>query len=422
MHRGISKKGFIFFMIAIVYLFLMIIFNRDFFYFSIDIFSAMMGLMMFILASNSKEYTRKTALLLIATLYLYVSCFDLMKLTAYFGVGYERYSLDIAIKWFTSARILELFGLFLIVLFFKLSNSKVYLSLHFIGSIVFVSLLLLEHYNVLPTYYSDGLALIVRLIYLMIAALFLVLIYIFRIKYTENKDVTLYLTIIILLKALSSILYSQSIVFGDVFYIASDILRFLSYAGLYLVFIRQVVSDPYSNLHKFFIDKERELLSLSELDSMTGLYNHSTTFVKIEELILNVGKTHVEVCVILFDIDNFKQINDSFGHTKGDEILVTFTDKLNNLNYKGVIVGRYGGDEFVMALPNIDNTSVDEVFLKIGVCMKEIYKEAGIKITYSAGVVFWKIGDNATDMIRRADIKMYESKERGKNQFTIWKN
>lgn len=421
MKKAIFKKAVAFFVIAVVFFLFVSSYNLEFFYFSIDLFTIVIGLMIFILAINSKAYTKRTTLLLMGVLYLYSSCYDIAKLVMYHGVAVQA-STNLSVSWFTVARVLEAIGLLLVLSCLKESAKKWYVFIHITGTVLLITVFFLINVNMLFDFYDTTLTVPTRVIHYIVSVVFLSLIYfIWNSEDLKQTDKEL-LSVALILKALSSLLFAQVVVWGDFLLIVSNMTRFLSYAIMYLVFVQNIVYDPYMNVHSLFMKKEKELISLSELDSMTGLYNHSTTFKKIEEMILNVGQQFDGVCVILFDIDNFKQINDSYGHIKGDEVLVEFTQKLNTLDYQNTIVGRYGGDEFVMAIPNITKELVQKVFDDICFNLDDIHKRTKVRITISAGVVFWKIGDNATDLIRRADIKLYDSKKRGKNQFAIWEN
>ena len=161
---------------------------------------------------------------------------------------------------------------------------------------------------------------------------------------------------------------------------------------------------------------------MSERDSLTGLYNHSLTFKKTEELINLIGKEYESVTVGLIDIDDFKVVNDTYGHQKGDEVLVRFGQLLLSFKMYNSIVGRYGGDEFVVALPNLKRIDIKDRFRNLGKEMDKLKEELGVEITFSAGIAIYQKGDSAKDLIYKADIKMYESKRNGKNQLTIWEN
>jgi len=344
-----------------------------------------------------------------------------LHLVSFFNFTDLNMNYDMSYQYFSAARIFE--SISLLVIFSNINRRKKtsYFLGHFTGmsvlilSIVLISLGLTQEQFIptggitaarLITSYGTG------IIFLITA----VLVYLNNMDFKQKN----LLVVVLILKAFAQLVHASFSEIGDVFQITAMLLRFLSYGGLYMIFIRVIVINPYKNVYSLFESKEQELLSLSQKDSLTGIYNHSLTFKNIENMILNMGKKYKDLCVILFDIDNFKQVNDSFGHIKGDEMLIAFTALLDDIDFNDRMLGRYGGDEFVLAIPNCTEKDIPDIFMKLNSSLLEIAEKTGVLITFSSGVVFWHIGDNATDLIRKADIKMYESKNKGKNQYTIW--
>ncbi len=418
-----TKRPFIFFIVSSIFLIVISFLDYETFHFLTDFFSIFIGLMMFIIAINSRVFSSKSIYLVLAVSYLYVTSFELMHLLTFTGVGVFGENLNHSYQYFASARMYEAISLVIVFLFINKPEKLNYKLSNIIGASVFIGAVLLIHFEMLGPHYIVGigqttLEIIANYItsLLFIVSIFLI----YRSNLEKNqKDL---LILVLILKAVAQILHIYFIDVGDIFQITAMMFRFASYAGLYIVFIRQTVNNPYMNVYKLFETKEKELISLSQRDSLTGVYNHSLTFQRIEETILKIGSDYKNLCVILFDIDNFKQINDTYGHMKGDEILTQITSAFDKLGFQDQLVGRYGGDEFVLAIPNFSKKDVANLFERINEYITNIANDTGIKVTFSAGVVLWKMGDNATDLIRKADIKMYQSKENGKNQYTIWQN
>jgi len=376
---------------------------------------------MYVVAINSRVYTKRTIYLLISIAYIYVSIFDLLHLVTFESIRQITSNLNHSYQYFFAARLFEAVSVFLIFAFVKGHKANDYRITHIISSVIFLAAVLFVQLGMAPEYFRDS---GVKTIYFNLFTYFILIFYLIDAFYINRKSIDKnekqLLVIVFIVKALSMVILANSTKISDVFSVVAVMLQFISYAGLYLVFIRQTVLMPYQNVYKLFETKEQELISLSQTDSLTGLYNHSLTFQKIEEAIRKIGFEYKELCVILFDIDNFKQINDSFGHMKGDEMLLEVTRIFGEKNVTDQIVGRYGGDEFVMALPDYDEAHINSLFENFQKKYDEVAERTGIRITFSAGIVVWKMGDNATDLIRKADIKMYQAKNKGKNQFAIW--
>lgn len=160
----------------------------------------------------------------------------------------------------------------------------------------------------------------------------------------------------------------------------------------------------------------------AERDLLTGLYNKITTQSKIERYLSRDEFVLGALCII--DLDDFKEINDSFGHAFGDAVLSEVSQRLNSLFEKDVIIGRIGGDEFIVFFKNIKN--LDEIKAKvISIC--EMFREAytgnsnNYKISGTIGVAIApRDGDNFDVLYNHADIAMYAAKNRGKDNYCMY--
>ncbi len=162
------------------------------------------------------------------------------------------------------------------------------------------------------------------------------------------------------------------------------------------------------------LKEEAELLKKkSKLDSFTGLYTkvHSEELIK-EVLRKKSGKKHA---LILFDLDHFKNINDTHGHIAGDEVLKSVSDKLKSTFRKTDILGRFGGDEFIILLNDIPNQEVLNHKLK-----KLLENDNQYMVTKSIGVsVFPDDANKFDELIQKADFALYWSK-RYANTYTMY--
>ena len=166
--------------------------------------------------------------------------------------------------------------------------------------------------------------------------------------------------------------------------------------------------------------REKEALRLrAETDSMTGLYNKMAT----EELITHaLRKYRGSVCALLVvDMDNLKRINDTLGHAQGDRAIVRFADVLHRTFRSTDIVGRIGGDEFMVFLINVQRNQQLTMILDAIVKKWETLYTGEKRTTRCTGVsVMTEGSENFQELYRRADIALYKAKRSGKGGYAVY--
>ena len=154
-------------------------------------------------------------------------------------------------------------------------------------------------------------------------------------------------------------------------------------------------------------------------DSLTGLYNRHYLEEKLESILSEAVKFNYEVSVAFIDIDNFKRINDTEGHKRGDELLEYIGQFINNCIRNTDYAFRYGGDEFLIVYQN----TKAEVALKVTERIKDKLKKNVLfhknKISMSSGIASYQRTENWKELINRADQAMYKSKINGKDRTTV---
>ena len=161
----------------------------------------------------------------------------------------------------------------------------------------------------------------------------------------------------------------------------------------------------------------------AEMDAMTRIYNKVATRERINACIKNSRKQDKHALLIV-DMDNFKKINDTFGHLKGDEVLKEGVGHLKNMFRGDDIIGRIGGDEFVVFMSNV--TSREDIVNKaksIGKAFRKTYCEGGNEVTVSASIgisIYPMDGGDYEELLERSDKALYEVKKSGKNGFCFY--
>jgi diguanylate cyclase (GGDEF)-like protein len=186
--------------------------------------------------------------------------------------------------------------------------------------------------------------------------------------------------------------------------------------------IIDVALDKWTRLQQAMADKEK-LEKLATFDSLTGLYNRRAILGKLRELINLVNRYKEDFSLSMLDIDHFKRVNDRYGHLTGDEVLEEIATLIRRNIRDTDIVGRYGGEEFIIILPKTNLSSAWVVAERL----RSIIEKAEIKdsasnvfaITVSQGLAGWERGEDAYSLISCADEALYKAKEKGRNRVQI---
>ena len=161
-----------------------------------------------------------------------------------------------------------------------------------------------------------------------------------------------------------------------------------------------------------------QLDKLSRIDGLTGLYNRRHIDEQLQKG-LNIARRHDQpLAVLMLDIDHFKLINDVEGHPAGDRVLQEFARRLEAATRVGDVVGRWGGEEFIVIAPQTDMDGALQLGERIRAAVADEGMETGdhrVSVTVSIGCV---VGLDAAELIDHADAALYRSKSEGRNRVT----
>jgi len=167
-------------------------------------------------------------------------------------------------------------------------------------------------------------------------------------------------------------------------------------------------------------ESEKRYQELSITDNLTQLFNSRQFYNQITAEIERTNRYNHHLTLLMMDIDNFKQYNDTFGHLEGDNVLVRFADVVRSCLRRTDLAYRYGGEEFVIVLPD---TEGEQGVITAERIRQEFKKEVfspkpgkTIRVTVSTGIAQYQSGEELSSFIRRADMNMYRAKEKGKDQ------
>lgn len=162
--------------------------------------------------------------------------------------------------------------------------------------------------------------------------------------------------------------------------------------------------------------KTKLLEELTSRDPLTGLWNHNASIERLGCEIARVQRYGGNLSVALMDIDHFKRINDRFGHRLGDEVLSRATSIMLEQLREIDTCGRYGGEEFIIVLPNTTLSNAASVADRLRRELHTLsFTGVDLIITASAGVVEWK-DETPEGLIKRADLKLLMAKDLGRDR------
>jgi len=167
---------------------------------------------------------------------------------------------------------------------------------------------------------------------------------------------------------------------------------------------------------------QEELKRHASLDALTGLLNRRTVLGKLETALESARRYHTPLSVSICDIDNFKAINDTFGHNAGDMVLAQYGDIVRRQLRRADFGGRFGGDEFVLVFPHTKSAGASECMERIKnelEQMKFTFDSKTHEVTCSAGVAEFVDSPTADDLVHAADQALYEAKRQGRNRIVV---
>lgn len=166
-------------------------------------------------------------------------------------------------------------------------------------------------------------------------------------------------------------------------------------------------------------DRMRILRSYMIKDSMTGLYNHTTTSELLNTAWLNAQRENTPLTFVMIDIDFFKRVNDTNGHPIGDQVIIGLARLLQQHLRISDLIGRYGGEEFAVILPNTNSETAYRLIEQLRQDFARILfngTKDGFSCTISAGIASYPEQENTEILLQEADQALYRAKRSGRNQ------
>lgn len=168
---------------------------------------------------------------------------------------------------------------------------------------------------------------------------------------------------------------------------------------------------------------EEQISYLANYDSLTGLPNRTLLAIRIKELLSIAKRNNQPISVMFLDLDRFKDINDSLGHTIGDSLLIESAERLKTILREEDTVARLGGDEFIILLPNTNSDGAMHVAHKLLETFKKPFHIDNNELTISTSIGISLYPNDGTDfevLYKNADTAMYRAKHNGRNNFCFF--
>ncbi|WP_324779993.1 EAL domain-containing protein [Thiobacillus sedimenti] len=177
------------------------------------------------------------------------------------------------------------------------------------------------------------------------------------------------------------------------------------------------------------ITRERQtaeqLVYLAERDALTGLYNRHRFQQELARTMMETDRHQGRCAVMFFDLDEFKTINDSYGHRAGDALLIRVAGEIGALVRRNEVFARLGGDEFAVLLPGVQGSEAEILADRVVRAIAQLpfrFEGQSLRLTTSLGIAYYpEHAVDADDLVARADIAMYQAKDAGKNTWRVFR-
>lgn len=196
-------------------------------------------------------------------------------------------------------------------------------------------------------------------------------------------------------------------------YTVNILITFFTLSFFSILFILETVA-AYNKLYS----QNQQLDTLANTDPLTGLYNRRTMTEHVVHMFEDYKVSNKPFSIIICDIDDFKKINDTYGHKCGDEVLKTISATFSNLTRDKDFICRWGGEEFLLLLKNTDVELARTIAERIRASIADLevtYNNITIKITMTFGVASVTEEPNYDTLFKLADTRLYQGKNNGKN-------
>ncbi|PCK30088.1 GGDEF domain-containing protein [Pseudoalteromonas piscicida] len=210
------------------------------------------------------------------------------------------------------------------------------------------------------------------------------------------------------------------LLFGDIPYQYGypDLVPFVHFANVLICGIPMIYT--ISHIRKMTVQQRDKLAELAAHDPLTQMFNRHYARELISHAKESCVSTHSPLCLVMADIDHFKQINDTYGHDKGDKILKNVADTIKSHIRPADIAVRWGGEEFLIVLAPCSTKEAIHRIEQLRLTIENIhFQNSQLTVTMSFGIASWDHQDSFETTISHADAALYDSKHNGRNRISV---
>lgn len=396
--------------------------NYLFFHALVEGFAILCAALIYVLGTKTYHHSKNDSFLFLGIAYLHVAILDFMHTLTYKGMGvFPAFDSDAPTQLWIAGRFLETISLFLVIFIaHRKINRKAVGAVYTAVTTGFLITIMV--YPVFPACFVEGQGLTTFKIWNEYAFIALLLggayaLYMRRDRVMAGSWKVISLAMII--TALSELAFT---LYTDVYGISNAVGHLLKVASYYVIFegiMIQGIEEPYSLIAS-------ELKEMAWTDALTGQFNRQGMLEEMAKHWPEMTEADKGMGLLVLDLDNFKSINDRYGHLYGDEVLKAFSERLAETVRDNDIACRFGGDEFVVVLRGVDFNKMMRIQGRIQTALDEWIRTSerlqGLGV--SIGSAFLAAGDSLDmdRLLREADTSMYavkESKKRAAQDQTL---
>jgi diguanylate cyclase (GGDEF)-like protein len=200
------------------------------------------------------------------------------------------------------------------------------------------------------------------------------------------------------------------------FFLVSAIILII-FITIFILFWKMLLTKD--NQDQILLQKNEELDRLSSIDTLTGVWNRLQLDREMIRSMALASRQGTSLAMIVIDLDHFKQVNDNYGHSIGDQVLKCFADFLQKMCRKSDFIARYGGEEFIIVAPQINKKELIVYAERLLENMGSVEYPLGLQLTASLGLAMMQSGEDAKQFFCRADSALYTSKAEGRFRYTL---